>query len=223
MAKSHRGFAKLAKFTATPYEAANKRFKFDASDDLPPDGFNIALSDIFGEDPEEIFVCEGDVSHAGDLAIRISGDYAGVYVIAGNLEVGGVLELTQSDGGSVMFVTGSLRARTVAVGQEAQLWVGKNLEATDYLLADVSDAGGIAVKGTASAKALIVTDSEMIAFGKKPKATMKVIQRTSGILDEDDFASARLAEDALVEPFNTEEVRFEALVKAAKAGKPLLR
>lgn len=222
MGKPHKGFSKLAKFTSMPYEDANERFKFDESDDLPPDGFNIALSDIFGDDPEEVFVFEGDVSVKGDLAIGAVGDYAGVYVILGNLDVDGVLDFTQCDGGAVLFVTGSVKAKTIGVSEEAQLWVGKNIEATDYILASVSDAGGLAVKGTATARALIALDSETIAFGKKPKSSMKVIERTEGILDEDDYAAVKTAEDALAKPFNTEEVDYEALIKAAKKGKKLL-
>lgn len=222
MGKPHKGFTKLAKFSSMPYDDANERFKFDESDDDPPAGYIVALSDVFGEDPEEVFVFEGDVTQTGDVTIGSSGDYAGVYVIVGNLDVGGVLDFTQIDGGAVLFVTGNIRAKTVAVGRDAQLWVGKNVEASEYILADVSDAGGLAVKGTASAKALIALDSETVAFGKKPKSTMKVIQRTEGILDDDDFTSIKLAEDALAEPFNTEEVGYEALVEAAKKGTKIL-
>jgi hypothetical protein len=222
MGKPHKGFSKLAKFTSMPYEDANERFKFDEADDVPPDGYNISLSDIFGDDPEEVFVFEGDVSVKGDLAIGAVGDYAGVYVILGNLNIDGVLDFTQVDGGGVLFVTGNLKAKTIGVAQEAQLWVGKDIEATDYILASVSDAGGLAVKGTANAKALIALDSETIAFGKKPKSTMKCIERTEGILDEDEYKSVKTAEDGLVKPFNSEEVDYEALMKAVKKGTKIL-
>lgn len=222
MGKPHKSFSKLAKFTSVDWEDVNERFQLDESDDDPPAGYGIAVSDAFGDDPEEAFVHEGDVHSDGDIAVGASGDYAGVYIIDGDLEVGGVLDFTQVDGAAILFVTGSLRAKTVAVAQEAQLWVGKNLEVSDYILAGVSDAGGLAVKGSANAKALIVTDSEMVAFGEKPKSTMKVIARNEDILDEDLFPKVLTTEKALVEPFG-EDPDHEELVKAAKKGKAILR
>ncbi len=221
MAKPHKAFAKLAQFSAISYDLANERFHLDASDDTPPDGFGIAVSDAFGEDPEHVFFREGDVKVAGDLAIGATGDYAGVYVIDGNLEVDGLLDFTQIDGAAILLVTGNLKAKNLAVAQEAQLWVAKNVEVAGYVIAGVSDAGGLAVKGLCTAKAVIVTDSEMVSFGKKPKAL--VIARSEGILDEDEFPKVATFDDALVAPFNEEDVEHEALVKAAKKGTTLLR
>lgn len=209
MGKPHKGFSKLAKFTSMPFEEASEKFHFDETDDNPPDGFNIAISDIFGDDPEEVFVFEGDVTHKGDLSLKAIGDYAGVYVIVGNLIVDGVLDYTQCDGGSVVFVTGSIKAKSVAADQEAQLWVGKNIEVADYLIAKTSDAGGIAVKGTATGKALISLGRSSVHLGKKPKTSLKMVERDS-------------VESTLAAPFNVEDVRYEALVKAARKGTAIL-
>jgi hypothetical protein len=220
MGKPHKSFAKLAAFEAMEFESAEKRFKLGTTDDEPPRGFGVAIEDVFGDEPEEIFVHEGNVTHAGDVTIGAVGDYAGVYIIQGDLDVAGMLDFTQVDGGAVLLVTGSLRAKSISVAQEAQLWIGKDLEVADYVLAGVSDAGGLAVKGATTAKAIIVTDSEMVAFGKKPKA--RIIARSSGILDEDQYKKIEVAEEALAKPFDTEELEHEALVKAVRKGRTIL-
>jgi hypothetical protein len=210
MGKPHKGFSKLAKFASMEFEEASERFHFDETDDEPPDGFGIAISDAFGDDPEEVFVIEGDVTCAGDLKIGSIGDYAGVYVIVGNLTVAGVLDFTQVDGAAILLVTGSLSAKTVGVSQEAQLWVAKNVEASDYIIVDTSDAGGLAAKGTASAKALISIGRMPFHIGKKPKAATKIVMR-------DDTPSK------LAAPFNDESVRYDALMNAARKGTALMK
>ncbi len=222
MGRPHKGFRKLSTWTAIPFTEAGERFELadGQSDEPPPRGFDLALEDIFGEEPEEVFVHEGSVRCAGDVAIGSSGDYAGVYVIDGDLEVEGLLDFKQVDGGAVLLVTGTLRARSVSVAEEAQLWVGGALEVAEYILAGVSDAGGLAVKGPTTARAIIATDGGTLAFGKKPRA--RVIERSEGTLDEEAFRKRELAEAALVSPFNTEELDHEALVRAVKKGKPIL-
>ena len=199
MAQTHPSFAALTSFETLDYASADERFEFDLTDDDPPEGFNIALSDVFGEDPQEIFVHEGDVSIAGDVRIGANGDYAGVYVIDGDLEVNGLLQFVQVDGGAVLLVTGSLRATHLSVEQEAQLWVGKHVAVEGYILAGVSDAGGLAVKGETHAEALIVTDRESLGFGTEPQA--RILQRTM-----------------LAAPFNS-ELDHEALVQAVREGR----
>jgi hypothetical protein len=145
--KSHRSFSKLAKFTAIDREDADEQF---ALGEVHEDW---ALEDLFGDEPETIFVHDGDVE-VGKLTIDVSGDYAGVYVIDGDLTVG-ALEFTVSDGAAVLYVTGSMRAKSVALVHGAQLWIGKNLKVDGSLRDETSDAGSLLVKGTTRAKETI--------------------------------------------------------------------
>jgi hypothetical protein len=219
MSKPHRGFWHLAAFTAMPYEKAEERYKLSEVDETPPDGFDIGIEDIFGEEPETVFVHKGPVHHDGDVTIGAVGEYAGIYIIDGDLEVGGLLSFTQVDGGSVLYVKGDLRARDLAMAQEAQLWVSGNLKITGHVLTALSQAGGLAVKKRATAKAFVVTDAAPLSFGKQAKGSF--IERSAGLCDEE--AAAELAQDALVAPFDREDLDYDALVEAARKGQPILR
>lgn len=221
MSKPHPGFAGLADFVAMPYEKAEARYHLAEIDETPPRGFDVAVEDIFGEDPEVVFVHKGEVHHGGDVIIGAVGEYAGLYILHGDLQVDGLLAFTQVDGGAVLYVKGNLRARNLAVAQEAQLWVSGNLEVTDFVLAGVSDAGGLAVKKATTAKAIVVTDASTVSFGKRPKA--RVIERHKGILDDDEPFPRELATDALLPPFDREDLDYAALVQAVRKGQAILR
>lgn len=147
--KPHRGVAKLTSFVAISLDDANERFELE---DAHPDW---SLEDLLGEAPAHVFVHDGKVEIDGDLAIAVSGDHAGVYVIEGDLVVGGMLELALADGDLVLRVTGSVRAANLAVIGQAHLWIGKDLKVAGYLVDGMSDGGGLRVEGATTAKAIL--------------------------------------------------------------------
>lgn len=219
MTTPHPAFSELTPFTAVEFEDVAEKYKLDEADGEPPEGYNLDVSDVFGEAPPT-FLHKGAVTRATDCAIRVSGEYAGLYIIAGDLEVAGTLELEQIDGGSILVVSGSVRATNVILGQEAQLWIAKDLIVSNLILTDLSDTGGLAVKGKIDAKALVAWNRGGICSGKKLKA--RVIEREAGTLDEDAFPKAVPANEGLREAF-TEDTEFAALVAQCKAGATLLR
>jgi hypothetical protein len=211
----HKGFSKFANFEVCDFKTADKRFSFDKMKG------HLGLKDTFGELPESVFVHAGKVSHSSDVNIGAIGANAGLYVIDGDLEVGGLLNFTQIDGAAILYVTGSVTAKNISVEQEAQLWIKGSLEVEEYLLGGMSDAGGIVVHGTAKASVLIATDSDVFSFKKKLRA--RVIEIYEGLLDEDDFPKCESAETALAKPFDSGDFEHGDLIKALKKGKSLVR
>lgn len=218
MSSPHSAFAALTELHPVSFEEASERFHLEAADEPPPEGFNIAVSDALGEDPEEVFLHEGDVRTEGDVTISIVGDDAGMFIIDGDLDVPGILSLEQVDGGSILLVTGTLRAKTVALSGSAQLWIGKDVQVSDYILSDLDDAGGLAAKGEGQAKALVATDRGSVLFGKKPK--MELVATSDDQID-DELGEVLQAEEALVA--SLADANHADLLAAVRAGSPLLR
>jgi hypothetical protein len=171
-AKPHKSFAKLAKFSAVVASAADERFHVD---EVHPDW---DLPSLFGKRPDTIFIHEGSVEVEGNLSVAVTGAYAGVYVIDGDLLVSGLFEYAQIDGASVLYVTGSVRTRDLALASEAQLWIGKKLTVDDHIVEDMTDAGSLFVKGATKATRIVACGrSSSLAFAKKP--SVKVARRPS--------------------------------------------
>lgn len=141
MSTAHPAFAPLAKFSAKAFGAADDVYSFsEVSEDWQ-------LEDLFGDEPEHVFVFHGDLQLT-KLSVNVSGDDAGVYVIEGDLTVDGPLEITQTDGASVLYVTGDVSAKSIKLADQAHLWVGGELNVEgDTDLSDLEDAGALVVGG----------------------------------------------------------------------------
>lgn len=194
--KPHGAFAKLASFTATEFDRANERFHLD---EVHPDW---RLADLFGETPATVFVHEGTVEHDGDLSLSSSGDSPGVYVIRGDLDVGGTFSFMQSDGAAVLHVTGTVRAQHVAIAYHAHLWIGRDLVVGGQLVDLMSDGGGLRVGKKTTAKSILdLGRSSSRSFAMPP--TSQVVRA-----------------DALAKPYIGQEAG--KIIKALASGKALL-
>jgi hypothetical protein len=142
-------FAALTKFVPLTFDEANERLELDA---IHPDWH---VADVFGRVPEEVFVYEGSVEAPRDVRLVAIGEPAGLYVIEGDLTVKGTLEFTQDDGGGVLYVTGNVRAKNLALLNQAHLWTGKDLEVSGLVLDSLSDGGALLVRGHTAAKAIL--------------------------------------------------------------------
>jgi hypothetical protein len=205
---AHRGFAKVGKWKTAAVDSVN----FGKAGTLG------MLEEVFGEEPEELFLLTGKVKHA-DLAIQVIGDQAGVYVIDGDLSVTGTLSYNQLDGGSALYITGKLECGNLALGSEANLWVGGDLTVKKLALVFTGDAGSVIVGGKCTVDTWIEGYGRGThELGKKP--AIKTFVRWS----EEElaaFPTVTPASIALAEAF-VERGSFEAMTKALAKGKPLL-
>ncbi len=206
---AHKGFAKAATWKRVPIG--------DSTHDLSEAGKGLnELEDIFGEAPEEVFVSK-KVTNPGDVAIRAIGDYAGIYIIEGDLVVKGTLTYEQVDGGSILYVTGNLTAKNLVLGDSANLWVGKNLTA-GTVLGFLTDAGTLAVHGKTTVGMFVERYGRAgMQIGDDPAITQFV--RWDDV-EVDGFPEVTLAADALLDAF-AEEGKLDAMRKLLVAGKPI--
>jgi hypothetical protein len=131
--------ARIAAFTAVPLADAAKRYK------LARFTGDMAFEDMYGEVPSSVFVVKGTVRL--DTLRLDTAQYAGVYVVDGDLVVDGPIGFAHSDGAAVLCVTGSVRAASLELAGEAHLWIAKDLALTGPLVNKLSDAGGLRVLG----------------------------------------------------------------------------
>ena len=132
-------FARLAPFVAVPFAEATEKY------DLERFTEDVDFSDMFGDPPETVFVASGNVKLA---EIKLdTAQYAGVYIIDGNLVVDGAFEFAHADGAAVLCVIGSVTATSLSISDEAHLWVTEDLTVEDEVTNDLSDAGSLQVLG----------------------------------------------------------------------------
>lgn len=162
----HKAFARLGRFSPITLADAEKKYGVTGvSEDW-------SLSDIFGSDPAFVFVLKGPIVLEGDLAIDLRGDNAGLYVVDGNLVVHGALTLSQSESGSVLFVTHDLEAKHLSIGWDAHLWVGGNVDIAGTLHDGLSDGGELCIRGGLSAKSIVRSGRSPSPFARTaPRAT----------------------------------------------------
>ena len=132
-------FARLATFVAVPL--ANAIEKYDLERFTEDTDFN----DMFGDPPDMVFVASGTVKL--DQIKLDTMQYAGVYIIDGDLVVDGPIEFAHADGAAVLCVNGSVTAKSLSLSDEAHLWVTEDLTVEDEVTNDLSDAGSLQVLG----------------------------------------------------------------------------
>ncbi len=109
----------------------------------------------------------GSVSVPGDLHLD---DMDQVFVIDGDLTVGGVLRIFSSFEYPALVITGDLRARHLLAEFHARLLVLGSLHLDGVLVCDSSDAAEIEILGATTANACVITDTP-IEFGEPPTIT----------------------------------------------------
>ena len=132
-------FARLATFVAVPLEDAVERYDLDRFTE------DTDFEDMFGDAPETVFVARGTVK-LDELKLDTV-QYAGVYIIDGDLIVDGPFEFTHADGAAVLCVIGSVTAKSLSISEEAQLWITEDLTVEGEVTEDLSDAGALQVLG----------------------------------------------------------------------------
>ncbi|BEL03557.1 hypothetical protein Q0Z83_017480 [Actinoplanes sichuanensis] len=114
---------------------------------------SVYLEDLYGEEPEYLFVHRGDVTVAGPLVAEDDwGDeISTMYVIEGDLTVHGPAVFRNMDSNTALYVTGSVRVRDLACSWHGQLFVGGALVVEGVLFTRFDDAGHLVVHGSFSA------------------------------------------------------------------------
>jgi hypothetical protein len=159
--RPHKQFARIATFAALPLAEASKKYRLARFTE------DIDVDDMFGEAAELVFVAKGTVKL--DRIELATDQYAGIYIVDGDLVVDGPIDFAHADGAAVLCVTGSVKAASLAISDEAHLWVAKDLVLSGPLVNKLSDAGGIQVLGKTKS-----VDAKPAKAGKPVKAATKV-------------------------------------------------
>ena len=130
-------FAQLAPFVAVPFEQAAETYDLDRFTE------DMDFRDMFGDPPETVFVAKGAVK-LSEIKLDTM-QYAGVYIIEGDLVVDGAFEFAHSDGAAVLCVIGSVTADSLSISGEAHLWITGELTVEGELTNELSDAGSLHV------------------------------------------------------------------------------
>ncbi|MEU4163340.1 hypothetical protein [Actinoplanes sp. NPDC026670] len=118
---------------------------------------SVYLEDLYGAEPEYLFVHRGDVTVDGPLVAEDDwGDeISTLYVVEGDLTVNGPAVFRNMDSNTALYVTGSMRVRDLACFWHGQLFVGGALVVAGLLFTDFDDAGHLVAHGPVTAGAWI--------------------------------------------------------------------
>ncbi|MGV9316886.1 hypothetical protein ACWDR0_32610 [Streptomyces sp. NPDC003691] len=194
--------------------------------DLGVDTTELESLDLAGGLERDALVHHGDLSADGPLALRARGHR--LFVVAGDLLVDGPLCLESYDSYSVLYVTGSVRAKNLVCCADAQLFVAGSLDAGELLTTCLSDAAVLIVQG-------VVTAGTWIEAGGRGEISLSAAPGTR-LLDgapgpganpypaEQDGEPGPAA-DAVLPGFTEPDgsLDIDAVRDAVLAGRPVLR
>jgi len=199
-----------ANWFTVDFATAKKKFDIEKLTDN-----DVSLDDLFPDAPEEFFVHRGNLVVKGELELQAdpSSPDRTVYVIDGDLVVDGPLLVQNHDVYTSLFVTGSVRAKSIAVTWDAALFVEGSVEAHDLVFTYLTDAGHFVAKKGVKSKVWLEAGGRGVILADKVGDTTKL---------------EKLGHDAIVRTllpsFNDGgRVDSEKIVDAMMKGRSVLR